>query len=237
MFLPENQKKLTNVSIVTLKKFNKKFELAVYPNKLYEYHKNHNIPLLTILHSDKIYKSVATGEECSENDLLLLRNSINNDKSNVNSTDIIHFILQNGYEQKSYATSQHELENIEKQIVELIQNKVLYNNSYISKEQLCSFIKKVWVIKNLEPKKQIGGIIKKLVEIGFERVSFKVEVISKNFENFDEKILDKKLEFKKDGSFFIVKSDVLPEFVEFCESKGFNCIVTKNEIVEEEEIC
>lgn len=62
MFLPENQKRLTNVSVVSLKKFGKRYELAVYPNKLYEYRNGMNTPLSEILHTDQIFASVSKGK-------------------------------------------------------------------------------------------------------------------------------------------------------------------------------
>lgn len=223
MFLPENQKKLTNVSIVTLKRFNKKYELAVYPNKLYEYRHNNSIPLLQILHSENIFRSVVSGEVCSDADLNLF---------NQTHTQIIHNILQNGHEQKAAATNQYELGNIEKQIVDLVQSKVLYNGNYIPKDNLLVFIKRVWNIKNSDAKKQVGGIIKKLEEIGFERVRFKLkldkEVALKELSKLEIEIVD-------DG--VIVKSDVLPDAIDLCDRNGIKYIVSRMDEAEEEEIC
>lgn len=219
MLLRETQKKLSNVSIVTLKKFGKKYEVAVCPNTLCDYRHNPNTPLNTILHSENIYKNLNTGEICSESDLSLF---------DCSKTDIIHFILQNGHEQKPQETSQSELSSIEKQIVDLVQSKVLFNGSYVSSENLISFIRKVWNIKNSEPKKQVSGIIKKLEEIGFERISFKVKVDSSLVEMENVQKIE-------DG--LLVKSDVLPELIEYCDSKGIKYIVERNEEVESEEIC
>jgi ribosome maturation protein SDO1 len=232
MLVRETNKKLANVSIITLKKFGKKFEVAVCPNKMFQYRHNVKTPLNTILHSENIYKSLATGDICSENDLSLFYEMKNqpdgNNSTNINSVvDIIHFILQNGHEQKPQETSQHELSNVEKQIVDLVQSKVLYNGSYVSNENLILFIRKVWNIKNSEPKKQVSGIIKKLEEIGFERVSFKVKLEGEiEMENVIK---------VEDG--VIVKSDVLPDLIEYCEMKGIKYVVTRLEEVESEEIC
>lgn len=219
MFLPENQKRLTNVSIVTLKKYGLKYELAVFPNKLYEYRHNPSVCLSSILHSEKIYRSVDSGEICSESDL---------SHFNMSHEEIIHEILLHGHEQKASATSQHELESIERQIVDLVQGKVLYNNTYVCRENLLAFIRKVWNIKNGDPKKQVSGIIKKLEEVGFKRVSFKVEV--------DPSVVEfEGVEKMRDG--VVVKSDLLPEFLEYCDSRGMKYVVRKHETVEEEEIC
>ncbi|KAM0681631.1 hypothetical protein GINT2_000144 [Glugoides intestinalis] len=223
MFLPENQKKLTNVSIVTIKRFNKRYELAVYPNKLYEYRHNSSIPLLEILHSENIFRSVISGEVCSEADLNLF---------NQTHTQIIHYILQNGHEQKPAATNQYELANVEKQIVELVQSKVLYNGSYIPKDNLLVFIKRVWVIKNSDAKKQVGGIIKKLEEIGFERVRFKLKL---DKELALKELSKLEIEIVEDG--VIVKSDVLHDAIDLCDKNGIKYTVSRMDEVEEEEIC
>lgn len=219
MFLPENQKRLTNVSIVTLKKYGLRYELAVFPNKLYEYRHNPSTPLSTILQSETIYRSVDSGEISSEGDL---------SHFGMSRREIIHEILAHGHEQKASATSQYELETVERQIVEMVQGKVLYNNSYVCRENLLAFIKKVWNIKNGDPKKQVSGIIKKLEEVGFKRVSFKVEV--------DPSVVEfEGVEKEADG--VIVKSDILPEFLEYCEREGMKYVVRKHENVEEEDIC
>lgn len=226
MLLREKDKKLSNVSIVTLKKFGKKFEVAVCPNKLYEYRHNHTVPLATILHSDCIYKSLATGDVCPEGDIALF-SSEQLPPAESFRTAVIHFILQNGHEQKPWETHQHELSNVEKQIVDLVQSKVLFNGSYVSSENLISFIRQVWNIKNSDPKKQVSGIIKKLEEIGFERVTFRVKVDGQvDLENVT-----------REGEFVIVKSDILPELIEYCEGKGIRYVVARNEEAESEEIC
>lgn len=217
-------KQLTNVSIVTLKKFGKKYELAVFPNKLYEYRHNSSVPLDTILHSENIYRNISAGDVCSEADLKLFSSG----GGAMCRADILHYILQNGYEQKAQQTSAHELSNVEKQIVDLLQNKVKYNGSYVSKETLLEFVKKVWNIRNSDPKKQVSGIIRKLEELGFERVTFKVKVDVSQVE-FENAIKE------EDG--VVVKSDVLPEFMDYCEGKQLKYVVIRNEEAIEEEIC
>lgn len=224
MFLPENQKKLTNVSIVTLKRHNRKYELAVYPNKLYEYRHNPQTPLSTVLHSDCIFKSVATGEVCAEADLELFQ---------MPRVEVIHCILREGHEQKAAATSQHELESIEKQIVDLVQTKVLYKGRYVPKENLLDAIRKTWNIKNTDAKRQVSGIIKKLEELGFDRVRFKIR-IGKCLEELEEL---KEIEHDVTDDGIIVRSDVLPDAIEALDRCGSKYVITKVDEVEEEIIC
>jgi len=250
MLLRTKNKQLTNVNIVTLKKLDRRYEVAIYPNKLYEYRHNNAISLDGIIHSDIIYKNISTGDICSETDLNLLRSAINS--SNIEKSlsvsdkdELIRYILMNGHEQKAHETSMHELSSIEKQIVEIVQNKVTYNGIYVPKEILLGFIKKVWNIKNTDPKKQASSIIKKLEEIGFERISFKVKVSLLEISDFleyakvsckiNEASLRSSISQADDG--VLVKSDLLPDFIEYCETKGLKYVLSKNEGVEEEEIC
>ncbi|KAI4291076.1 ribosome maturation protein SDO1 [Pancytospora philotis] len=219
MLIRTKTKKLTNVSVVTLKKFNKKYEVAVYPNKLYEYRHNPAVPLESILHSFKIYRSVATGDMASESDLA---------EFGLPPREVVRHILDHGYEQKAAATSKHELDAAEKQILDLVQSKVTYNGTYVSDEILLGFIRSVWDIKNDNVKKQVSGIIRKLEEVGFERTSFLVrcDAAAAGFDGATR---------VEDG--FKVKSDVLPSFISFCEERDIKYVIMKNEEVEEEEIC
>ncbi|KAM0680360.1 hypothetical protein GINT2_001416 [Glugoides intestinalis] len=135
-------------------------------------------------------------------------------------------------EKQQPATNQYELVNVEKQIVELVQSKVLYNGSYLPPNYLLVFIKRVWVIKNSDAKKQVGGIIKKLEEIGFERVRFKLKL---DKELALKELSKLEIEIVEDG--VIVKSDVLHDAIDLCDKNGIKYTVSRMDEVEEEEIC
>lgn len=219
MFLPENNRRMTNLNVISLKMNNKKYEIGVYPNTLYEFRHNPNVDLGRIIPSDKIYKNISIGDVASESDLAEFK---------MTKDQILKYILSNGHEQKSQITTNHELEQIEKQIVDLVQNKVKYNGIYLPKEMLLKFIKSVSNVKNIPAKKQVSHIIKKLEEIGFERVNFKIkcDLTKINFENATIS-----------ENFLIVKSDVLPDFISYAEANDIKYVIIKNEEVEEEEIC
>lgn len=219
MLVREGSKKLTNVSIVALKAFNRRYEVAVYPNKLFEYRHNQDTPLSEILHTPQIYRSVATGDLASAQDLSLF---------NLSQTEIVHRILAQGHEQKAAETARHELAATEREIVDLVQHKVTYNGAYVSSDVLLGFIRSVWDVKNEDSKKQIPGIVKRLEEIGFERISYFVRCSAGDVD-FPG------VEKTADGA--VVRSDVLPSFVAYCESSGLKYVITKNEEVEEEEWC
>ncbi len=238
MITREGQKKLTNVAIITLKKFGKKFEMAVYPNKLYEYKNGQDTPLDEILHSFTIYKSVSTGDLASEQDLELF---------NLSKESIVKYILDNGYEQKAQATSNYELASIEKQIVSLIQGKVTYYGSYVSDENLLNYIKKVTTIKNLNPKKQVSKIIKELEKIGFERINYKVisELDTTDIDKIKNLIIAENnylLEivnngFKMSNGYILVKSHFIPYLTKYANQEGIKYLILNSEEVEEEIIC
>jgi len=204
MFLPENQKKLTNISIVTLKKFGRKYELAVFPNKLYEYRNNPAIGLGSVLQTESVYRSVATGEVCSEADVALLGSR----------AEAIGRILREGHEQKATATAQHEQSQAERQIVELVQGKVKYKGGLVSKENLERLVRNMQV-SGAGAKRQVSGVVRKLEEAGFERVSFVVTA---------------------GGEEHVVRSDELPGFIEEKEREGVKCVVKREEGLDEE-IC
>jgi len=239
MIVREGQKKLTNVCIITLRKDKRTFELAVYPNKLFEYRNDPSVPLEEILHTNTIYKNISTGEVASEKDLEVFGRSSDSGRNSA-SDCIIREILDQGREQKAHETSKHELESIEKQIVDMVQTKVTYNGMYVSKDILEGFIKQVWSVKNQSTKKQAGGvksqnvkkqvssIIPRLVELGFERIWYRVrcEKAGIQMEGVTE----------TDGH-YLVRSDVLPSFTDECEKMKVSYVVLPQEEQIEEEIC
>lgn len=247
MLLRVKNKQLTNVSVITLKRGDKKFEVAVYPNKLYEYKHDPSVLLSTIIHSEIIYKNISKGDICPESDLLILQDLVfnkENSHTKLNKIALIHYILSNGHEQKAIETSSYELETIEKQILEMVQGKVMYNGRYMTSSILLDFIKKVWNIKNMDPKKQVSGIIKKLEEIGFERVTFKLKADITDLNGFyeyyklvnDEAIEDTSVVYLQDGH-VVVRSDILPDIIDYCEENNMKYVINKNDDFIEEDIC
>ena len=69
IFTPINQVKLTNVSVVKLKKAGKRFELACYKNKLFDYRSGSTTNLDEILQSQHVFSNVGKGLLASSADL------------------------------------------------------------------------------------------------------------------------------------------------------------------------
>ncbi|AFN83577.1 putative exosome subunit [Encephalitozoon romaleae SJ-2008] len=223
MFTPLNQKKLVNVSIVALKKFGRRYELGVYPNKLYEYRNGMATPLNEILLTDTIYRSVSKGEIAGQDDLDLFCKS---------HEEIVREILNNGYEQKNEATRIYEQEKTEREIIEFLRNKVTKGGRHLNEASLKEAIGKVHNIYIGNSKKQSQEILGKLEKMGFDRVGIKVSV----------DMNDKVMEFaKKNGEVYdgyvIIRSECFPKFKEVCEGERVKYLILRREEPEDEEIC
>lgn len=230
MFLPETNFKLVNVSIVTYK--NKEtgdmYEVACFPNKLYEYFKNNTFDFLEknkneILQSECIYKNIAKGEESNKIKELLLElqaNGLFEEKRNKN-LQCIKYILDNGYERKNKETQKVELYKLEKELVCLLQDKIKYQGSCLTKDKLKEIVNKHHILNTkISVKKQVGEIMKKLENLtGFARVKYKIATYN-----------------GKDSSSVIVSSEKVPESTQQYEKEGIDFFVSKVE-EESEEIC
>lgn len=70
MFLPLNQVKLSNVSIVRLKKGGKRFEVACYKNKVMEWRSGVEKDLDNVVQTESIFINVSKGQLAKQDDLL-----------------------------------------------------------------------------------------------------------------------------------------------------------------------
>lgn len=70
MFLPLNQVKLSNVSIVRLKKGGKRFEVACYKNKVLEWRSGVEKDLDNVVQTESIFINVSKGQLAKQDDLL-----------------------------------------------------------------------------------------------------------------------------------------------------------------------
>jgi ribosome maturation protein SDO1 len=223
MFTPANRKKLVNVCVVTLRKYGRRYELAIYPNKLYEYRHNMATPLDDILHSTTIYRNVSKGEVISQTDLSLFNKS---------SEDIIRDILTNGYEQKNEATRAYEFEATEKEVINLLQNKVMKDGKYLNERALRDAINMVHKITAGNGKKQSQEILSKLEAEGYERAKIKVAVmVDDRMKGFLGNAYE-----NKDGC-ILISGEIFPAFRDFCAQEKIKYSVVRTENTVEEEVC
>lgn len=247
MFLPENNFKFINISIITFKHKTYTYEIACFPNKLFEYYKTptwnflfkHRIELLQ---SENIYKNISKGELCSANalnELKKIANIDNIEEKNIN-LHLIQWIINNGYERKNKETKDYELEQMKIIIANMLLTKIKYQNKYLTLEQVIKIIKNYNIVDYKSPKKQASEIIKQLETVeGYERCKFKI--IIKNglkHNEFDQYYANYFVEANGDDVTYEVSSDRIPEIINICIDLKLDYFINKDEEEEEsEEIC
>ncbi|KAH9440438.1 hypothetical protein MJO29_016262 [Puccinia striiformis f. sp. tritici] len=135
VFQPSNQIKLTNVSIVRLKKAGKRFEIACYKNKVMEWRSGVETDLSEVVQSDTIFSNVSKGQLASHSDLLKSFPSKHQPTSNkknapesgllLPSEEILLEILKNGELQVSDKERAQALIDKKKEIIHLIAEKTV----------------------------------------------------------------------------------------------------------------
>jgi ribosome maturation protein SDO1 len=119
IFTPINQVKLTNVSIVRLKKAGKRFELACYKNKLFDYRSGSTTNLDEILQSLHIFSNVGKGLLASSADIKTAFGA------EMNKDAIIQEILEKGEVQVGEREREHQLGSLLREIAGLVSERCL----------------------------------------------------------------------------------------------------------------
>ncbi|PPQ67369.1 hypothetical protein CVT25_005948 [Psilocybe cyanescens] len=110
---PSNQIKLTNISIVRLKKGGKRFEIACYKNKVQEYRTGVETNLDDVLQISNVFMNVSKGEVAKSGDL----------QKAFGKVDISAVILKKGEVQVGEKERDHDLETLRKEIATLVAEK------------------------------------------------------------------------------------------------------------------
>ncbi|KAF5356027.1 hypothetical protein D9756_003969 [Leucocoprinus leucothites] len=113
---PSNQIKLTNVSIVRLKKGGKRFEVACYKNKVQEWRNGVETNLDDVLQISNVFTNVSKGEVAKHNDLQKAFGSSDIDK-------VVAEILKKGEVQVNEKEREHDLTSLRKEIATLVAEK------------------------------------------------------------------------------------------------------------------
>ncbi|KAF9229698.1 Shwachman-Bodian-diamond syndrome protein [Gyrodon lividus] len=113
---PSNQIKLTNVSVVRLKKGGKRFEIACYKNKVQEWRNGVETSLDDVLQISNVFTNVSKGEVAKSNDL---------QKAFATSSvdDVVKEILKKGEVQVGEKERDHDLASLRKEIATLVAEK------------------------------------------------------------------------------------------------------------------
>ena len=217
MFLPDNNFKFVNLSVVTYKhkETGDVFEVVCFPNKLYEYFKNKRPEFLEehkndILQSENVYRNVSKGEISNKN--YLIENILGGKKDKLS---IIKFILDNGYERKDKETARVEFERLEKEILCIVQDKIKYKGDYLNLKKLKEVVQGVYAINaNVNVKKQVSEIIKRIEQLpGYSRAEFSIKIF-RNREIMSE---------------MVVTSDKMHEIMQKLDEEGVDYSVNKIE--------
>lgn len=221
MFTPSNIKKLTNVAIITLKAKSISYEVPIYPNTLQSY-LNGLMPLSSILHVNKIYKSVSTGALHTQKALEAVPGKTDDEK--------IDYILRNGNEKKEKTTREHDTEKKIRGIAAYIMGKVKYKGRWISHDGAISIVKRYDVSRDA---KTVGNsIVRDLTrnDADYEKEKFLVKVDERHREE-----MEKRFGPEKEGPWFKVDGDDLKQIRSWCEERRI-ALEIRNESEDEEEI-
>ncbi|KAJ4471370.1 Shwachman-Bodian-diamond syndrome protein [Lentinula edodes] len=113
---PSNQIKLTNVSIVRLKKGGKRFEIACYKNKVQEYRNGVENNLDDVLQISNVFMNVSKGEVAKHGDLKKAFGT-------TEISEIVSEILKKGEVQVGEKEREHDQSALRKEIATLVAEK------------------------------------------------------------------------------------------------------------------
>lgn len=113
---PSNQIKLTNVSIVRLKKGGKRFEIACYKNKVLEWRNGVETNIDDVLQIANVFVNVSKGELAKHQDLQKAFGT-------TDTNDIVKDILKKGELQVGEKEREHDLSALRKEIATLVAEK------------------------------------------------------------------------------------------------------------------
>ncbi|KAE8448196.1 hypothetical protein EG329_009800 [Mollisiaceae sp. DMI_Dod_QoI] len=116
---PSNQIKLTNVSLVRLKKAKKRFEIACYKNKVLEWRNGIEKDLDNVLQINNVFLNVSKGQTAPSADLAKAFGP----KTSVN--DIILEILSKGELQVGEKERHAQLERVHNEVVGIVASKLV----------------------------------------------------------------------------------------------------------------
>ncbi|KAI0005413.1 Shwachman-Bodian-diamond syndrome protein [Russula compacta] len=200
---PSNQIKLTNVSIVRLKKGGKRYEIPCYKNKVQEWRNGVENDLDEVLQISNVFTNVSKGEVAKSNDL---KKSFGTDDRNA----IAREILNKGEVQVGEKEREHDIAALRREIATLVAEKCVdpatktpYSVSIIEKAMAEAGYS---VRANKNAKSQVSECIKMLQSdssLPIERAKMRIRVVvpAADIDDLRERLLDgvDKLEHEESG--------------------------------------
>ncbi|CEP24914.1 unnamed protein product [Cyberlindnera jadinii] len=187
---PSNQIKLTNVSLVRMKKGKKRFEIACYQNKVQDWRSNVEKDLDEVLQIPQVFLNVSKGQVAPNEDLQKAFGTTDTDK-------IILEILQKGEIQLSEKERQAKNSQVQAEVLQIISTKCI--NPRTKKRYPPTMIQKALVelkvnivatkpakIQALEAIRQL--VSEQVIPIVRAKMKIKVTLDSKDAKKLNEKI-------------------------------------------------
>lgn len=118
IFTPVNQVKLTNVSVVRLKKHGNRFEIACFKNKILDWKNQLTTDLDQVLQTETVFSNVSKGQLAKTEDLAKSFPGLSN-------LQIIQEILAKGEVQLGEKERSHQLDSSFKDIARIVSEKCI----------------------------------------------------------------------------------------------------------------
>ncbi|KAJ3413611.1 hypothetical protein HDV05_007755 [Chytridiales sp. JEL 0842] len=187
---PANQQKMTNVSVVRMKKGGKRFELACYKNKVMQWRNNIETDLDEVLQTHSVYTNVSKGHMASQEDLM---NAFKTD----DTAKIILEILKKGELQVAEKERSAQIETTLKEVATIVSEKCI--NPETKRPYTVTMIEKAMadlhfsVNTNKNTKQQALDVIKqlqekKLIPISRAQMSLKIVLAGKDGKRLKDKL-------------------------------------------------
>ncbi|MCJ1414910.1 hypothetical protein MMC32_001240 [Xylographa parallela] len=116
---PSNQIRLTNVSLVRLKKGKKRFEIACYKNKVLEYRSGIETDLDNVLQIPSVFLNVSKGQTAPAADLAKAFGAT------TSTADIVLEILKKGELQVGEKERHAQLERVHNEVIDIVAGKLV----------------------------------------------------------------------------------------------------------------
>lgn len=189
---PSNQIKLTNVSVVRLKKGGKRFEIACYKNKVQEWRNGVEKDLDEVLQINNVFVNVSKGEVANADDLKKAFGKMN-------QSTIVQEILKKGELQVGDRERAYEQENLWKELATLVAEKCVDPSTH--RNYPVSIIQKAMSDSgfSLKPdktaKSQMSACVKQIQEqtklpIQRARMRLRITLPASTEESFRAKVLE-----------------------------------------------
>lgn len=192
IFQPVTKIRLTNVSIVRLRKGGKRFEVACYKNKVTEWRNGVETDIDEVLQIHQVYMNVSKGQVAKTEELRKCFKTENVD-------EVISEILMKGEQQVSDKERQHNLDNILRDIATVVSDKCVDPNT--QQPYTVTIIEKAMadihfsVNPNRNVKQQALDVIRQLQEQGtipIARAQMRVRLVmpAKDAKRLKDKVME-----------------------------------------------